>query len=706
MNRSGIGGSSVSSSFPSSKEFPSSDENNAGKSYGRKNTRSSPLKITAFVIFIVFVVLLWMLFPNQLDEVQDNVARISTETTCRAQRLQQMKSSVHQKWLSDITLSNEAWCAWDAVEIQLVIIAWNRDAPLSRLLKSLSNSDYTSDVVPMHFSLDGGYSSSVHESCKKFKWKHGGKTIHARKVNVGLIHNIVGSVTISPKQDPRNSWVIILEDDIEVSPSFYLWAKLNILRSSFPRTQLSERIYGISLYTPRARETLKPKIFWDPHVNIFSDAYLHQLPCSWGAAYNVQKWQQFSRYIKFRLEWRSELEVGIYTINGEPSTTNGWAGSWKKYFIEYILWADSLMLYPNFPNQTAFSTNHMELGVHVDPARKKQLEWFKTPLITMQELQNKTAFGPIEALPIYNLFNDISEERSRSIIKFFAPGVHPCPHQSDIHASYTTTPQRLESKRAMLPIVQLLKQSLHLQKINILVPEMSKRMNASYTVPKLMQDFHDFKIVHLHRIVDIGPGSKYLRNSVDTPTLVIDDDTYYSANIGCTYMKFISSKPDGKLIMTGFRGVNLLANGVPLSDPSFCATVKVSHPNLYQDGRVNNSTKTQRCDIITAMGSVVVPPFRTFHENFLSFTSDINTLDRNIMTNDDVWFNAFMAYNGVRRVLIPWKTWMQEMPFQYGTRLERVGGLEFKENGKSKDGKRENTNRVIYQFLASLKSGC
>ena len=76
------------------------------------------------------------------------------------------------------------------------------------------------------------------------------------------------------------------------------------------------------------------------------------------------------------------------------------------------------------------------------------------------------------------------------------------------------------------------------------------------------------------------------------------------------------------------------------------------------------------------------------------------------MTNDDVWFNAFMAYNGVRRVLIPWKTWMQEMPFQYGTRLERVGGLEFKENGKSKDGKRENTNRVIYQFLASLKSGC
>lgn len=42
------------------------------------------------------------------------------------------------------------------------------------------------------------------------------------------------------------------------------------------------------------------------------------------------------------------------------------------------------MLYPNFNNQTSFSTNHLEPGMHIAPSsnvRKKMMDEFNVPLV-------------------------------------------------------------------------------------------------------------------------------------------------------------------------------------------------------------------------------------------------------------------------------------------------------------------------------------
>jgi hypothetical protein len=47
------------------------------------------------------------------------------------------------------------------------------------------------------------------------------------------------------------------------------------------------------------------------------------------------------------------------------SASNGWTGSWKKHFLEFAHLHALYALYPNFPNQMSFSTNHLEPGEHV-----------------------------------------------------------------------------------------------------------------------------------------------------------------------------------------------------------------------------------------------------------------------------------------------------------------------------------------------------
>lgn len=42
-----------------------------------------------------------------------------------------------------------------------------------------------------------------------------------------------------------------------------------------------------------------------------------------------------------------------------------WQASWKKFLIDMMYLRGQVTLYPNFPNQSSFSTNHMEPGAHI-----------------------------------------------------------------------------------------------------------------------------------------------------------------------------------------------------------------------------------------------------------------------------------------------------------------------------------------------------
>ncbi len=132
---------------------------------------------------------------------------------------------------------------------------------------------------------------------------------------------------------------LLLEDDIEVSPFYYMWLKYAVLSYHYdPTVQLPE-LNSIALYTPRVVEVVRERPHWNA-TNFFklihpNMPYLHQLPCSWGALFFPKHWRQFYKYMGTRFtEDAKENPVQI-----PRSRTNGWQVSLSlRELKEYSLW--------------------------------------------------------------------------------------------------------------------------------------------------------------------------------------------------------------------------------------------------------------------------------------------------------------------------------------------------------------------------------
>lgn len=205
---------------------------------------------------------------------------------------------------------------------------------------------------------------------------------------------------------------LLLEDDIEVSPFFYLWLKYALLSYHYDPTASLAELNAIALYTPRVVEVVKERPRWDGTAFFNSTTpYLHQLPCSWGALFFPRHWREFYRYMAQRFTPDAKLNP----VQIPRSRTNGWQASWKKFLIDLMYLRGYVTLYPNFPNQTSFSTNHMEPGAHInasDNAVQHRREDFQVPLLQAPQgfvpLLPLHRLPPAPALPVLNLFNQPS----------------------------------------------------------------------------------------------------------------------------------------------------------------------------------------------------------------------------------------------------------------------------------------------------------
>jgi len=273
-----------------------------------------------------------------------------------------------------IDLPFEALKKWNEPIIQLQIITQNRPDSLSRLVNSLNSSYYFGDEnIHLTVNIDRGADPVTLEYCSTFSWNHGKKTVRHRVVQGGLLPAVVESYYPYNYHD----YAVILEDDIEVSPFFYLWIKYNLLKYRYgPDKNHSQRLYGISLYGQRQMELnmigRKP---YDPESKFngtsfpIRSPYLSQIPCSWGAIYFPEVWREFHDYLAERLD--DDTKYHLQPIKVPESRSYKWKKSWKRYFIELVYLRGYVMLYPNFKNFTSFSTNHAEIGTHIQFRKNK-----------------------------------------------------------------------------------------------------------------------------------------------------------------------------------------------------------------------------------------------------------------------------------------------------------------------------------------------
>ena len=183
----------------------------------------------------------------------------------------------------------------------------DRLGSLMRLVESLDGALYAGDDVSLAISLEQTADRPTRLYVDELEWPHGHLSIRHRVILGGLLPSIVESWYPTT----NHSYGLFLEDDIEVSPLFYMWTKFALLRYRYARDSagVSQRMFGISLYQRACSEldradlaakldALQPtgKRPWDAHEFFAANGlpstapYRSQIPCSWGALFTPCVW--------------------------------------------------------------------------------------------------------------------------------------------------------------------------------------------------------------------------------------------------------------------------------------------------------------------------------------------------------------------------------------------------------------------------------
>jgi glycosyltransferase involved in cell wall biosynthesis len=299
------------------------------------------------------------------------------------------------------------------MRISVNIITQNRARSLQRLLRSLEAAHYVGDEVPLSFNMDSRVDDETLATVAAFGWRHGPVAVRRRVIPGGLVR----AVTESWYPATDDDYGLLLEDDIEVSPFYYMWVKYALLAYRYDPAAaaaagIAEQLSAVALYTPKLIEVVKERPKWNA-TDFFKGVntpYLHQLPCSWGSLFFPKHWREFYKYMGSR--FTDDAKANPVQI--PRSRTNGWQASWKKFLIDMMYLRGYVVLYPNFPGQASFSTNHMEPGAHINASGnvlKHNKEDFEVPLLAdddekrFWDLLPGGRMPPPARLPVLDLFN-------------------------------------------------------------------------------------------------------------------------------------------------------------------------------------------------------------------------------------------------------------------------------------------------------------
>lgn len=231
--------------------------------------------------------------------------------------------------------------------VAIVIIAYNRPDSLKRLLASLAGADYPEkERIPLVISIDKGDNAEVIETAESFIWEHGEKSVICRETNLGLKQHVLLCGDYTQTYDG----VIMLEDDLYVSPSFYAYASAAL---DFAEGQ--DTIGGVSLYNHLLNVHVREPF---EAVRDDYDNWYFQFASSWGQAFCRAQWSGFR-------EWLRDNDGKPLAAFDVPENVSSWSDkSWLKYYIKYLIETKKYFMYP----YVSLTTNFSEEGAHAREA--------------------------------------------------------------------------------------------------------------------------------------------------------------------------------------------------------------------------------------------------------------------------------------------------------------------------------------------------
>lgn len=227
------------------------------------------------------------------------------------------------------------------INIGICVIAYNRVLSLGRVLDSLAKA-YYDEHVTLIISVDKSDNRDVVDFAHTFLWEYGEKRVIEHSENLGLRKHVLKCGDLLEDFDA----LIVLEDDVSVAPSFYVYA-----RQCVERFQNDKRIAGISLYNfPYNYQNQLP---FNP-MPCDSDIYLMQCAQSWGQVWMRRAWQEFR-------EWYENNNEEFKEVPNLPHIICQWPrSSWLKYHTKYCIEKNKYFVYP----YVSLSTNNSDAGTH------------------------------------------------------------------------------------------------------------------------------------------------------------------------------------------------------------------------------------------------------------------------------------------------------------------------------------------------------
>jgi len=259
--------------------------------------------------------------------------------------------------------------------IQIHVIGGQRSESLKSLLHQLDESNYDGweIPVPIYIHLDGGSLPEVRTIVDKFQWTHGEKRVDKRRKNVGLRDMWLSSLGAAAKAAGENTLMIVFEDNMIVSSSYFQWILAAIHAYGKSTNCRNVNLMGFSLSPITADDLSTPPKPWNPKFSgVSSYAYLSAMPSSWGAAYWSDRWIEFSEFVDVRMkppyynlhaeksvdkaQHNENLRLTPEELFIPKSRFNYVSNNWKRFMIDWMYARGLVMVYPNHPGEAGFAS--------------------------------------------------------------------------------------------------------------------------------------------------------------------------------------------------------------------------------------------------------------------------------------------------------------------------------------------------------------
>lgn len=299
----------------------------------------------------------------------------------------------------------------------IIVVAYNRVEALKRILSSLEAAYFDCDVR-LVISIDHGAANNpvIRDIANQFIWKHGTKEVVSHKDRLGLRKHILACGDMTETYGS----VIVLEDDLYVSPYFYRYAQ----RALEYYADCSD-VAGISLYSHKTNPVIRLPFnpLCDGH-----DVFFLKFASSWGQVWTHNQWHEFK-------EWY-DREPDINRIAGIPGSVLNWpASSWLKYFIAYLVDTGRYFVYP----RESLTTNFCDPGEHHGRFTEKI---YQVPLLLGDK--HYSFVLPEKSLAVYDAFFEIESKTIRKYNSFlgaydFEADLYGSKQSKNITSEYVIT---------------------------------------------------------------------------------------------------------------------------------------------------------------------------------------------------------------------------------------------------------------------------